>query len=119
MRRTNHLLTKSKSGKSIALKVEIDDRYGRKNVTFSVLRGWRMFLAEKYLIGQSEESEKWTDDVARKFVTMKVISCARNEFEGIKFLNLVKGHSTLEIHFWASKFMLHDKAARSWKMLYD
>ena len=74
-----------------------------------------MFLVEKHLLGQSEE---WTDDVARKFVAMRVLNCAKNEFEGAKFLNIVKNHSTFEIHFWASKFMLHDKASRAWKTLY-
>ena len=95
--------------------MEIDDRYGRQNVSFSALKGWRMMLAEKYLLCQSEE---WTDDVARKFVVMKVLSCAKNEFEGMKFLNLVKSHSTFEIHFWASKFLLHDRTAKAWKTLY-
>ena len=116
MRQLNHLLVKSKSGKSIILKIEINDKYGKQKINFSILKGWRMFLIEKYLLGSSEE---WTDDVARKFIAMKVLTSAKNEFEGAKFLNIVKNHSTFEIHFWASKFMLHDKTSRSWKILYD
>lgn len=115
MRRVNHLLAKSDSGKSITLKMDIDDRYGRQKVSFSTLRGWRMLLAEKYLLGESEE---WTDDVARKFVAMEVIKCSKNEFEAARFLNVVKDHSSFEIHFWASKFMIHDRASQAWKIIY-
>ena len=116
MRQLNHLLTRSKSGKSIVLKVEINDRYGKQRVNFSTLKGWRMLLAEKHLLVESDE---WNDDVARKFVGMKILSCSKNEFEGIKFLNVVKNHSTLEVHFWASKFMLKEKTAKAWRALYS
>ena len=115
MRQLNHILTRSKSGKSIVLKVEINDRYGKQKINFSMLKGWRMLLAEKHLLVESDE---WNDDVARKFVGMKILSASKNEFEGTKFLNIVKNHSTLEVHFWASKFMLHDKASKSWRALY-
>lgn len=116
MRQLNHLLTKSKSGKSIILKVEINDRYGKQKINFSSLQGWRMLLAEKHLLVESNE---WNDDVARKFIAMKILSYSKNEYEGIKFLNIVKNHSTLEVHFWASKFMLHDRTAKSWHTLYS
>ena len=108
-------MAKSKSGKSIILQVEVDDIHGKQKINFSSLRGWRMALVEKYLVGQSEE---WSDDTARKFLIMKVLNCAKNEFEGAKFLGIVKGHGTLEVHFWSAKFMINDKAVRAWRVLY-
>ena len=105
MRQINHILEKSKSGKSMILKVEIKDRYGNQKVTFSSVKGWRMFLAQKHLLVESDE---WNDDVARKFVGMEILRCSKNEYEATKFLNIVKNQSILEIHFWASKFMLKE-----------
>ena len=72
MRQLNHVLTKSKSGKSMILKVEINDRYGKQKVTFSSVKGWRMLLAQKHLLVESDE---WNDDVARKFVGMEILRC--------------------------------------------
>tara|TARA_Y100000996_G_scaffold139216_1_gene106209 strand:- start:105 stop:455 length:351 start_codon:yes stop_codon:yes gene_type:complete len=115
MRQINHILEKSKSGKSMILKVEIKDKYGNQKVTFSSVKGWRMFLAQKHLLVESDE---WNDDVARKFVGMEILRCSKNEYEATKFLNIVKNQSILEIHFWASKFMLKEKAGKAWRALY-
>ena len=70
MRQINHILEKSKSGKSMILKVEIKDKYGNQKVTFSSVKGWRMLLAQKHLLVESDE---WNDDVARKFVGMEIL----------------------------------------------
>ena len=37
----------------------------------------------------------------------------------INSLNIIKNLSILEIHFWASKFMLKEKAAKAWRALYS
>jgi hypothetical protein len=116
LRQLNHLLIRSKSGKTIVLKVEVNDRYGKQKINFSTLKGWRMLLAEKHL---AVESSEWGNDVAQKFLGMKILSCSKNEFEATKFLNIVKNHSTLEIHFWASKFMLQKNSAKAWRALYS
>jgi len=117
MRQINHRLVRSKSGKSVTLRMEVNDMYGRKNVNFSVLRGWRMLMAEKHL--GSVESDDWNSDVARKYVAMKVLGCAKDEFEGTKFLGVVKEHGIMEVHFWASKFMLEERTAKAWRALYS
>lgn len=116
MRELNHNLVKSTSGKSVTLKVCIDDRYGKQDVVFSTLYGWRMRLAEKHLFVSSKE---WDDDVARKYVGMKVLSGSKDEYEGIKFLNIVKEHSVSEVYFWSSKFLVNPKAGSAWRTLYS
>ena len=115
MRQINHMLSKSNSGKSIALRMEINDRYGKQKIVLATLKGWRMHLAEKSLLIESKE---WTHDVARNFVAMKVLQCAKDEFEGSRFLNIVREHSSFEIHFWASKLMAHGKAIQAWKIMH-
>lgn len=116
MRQLNHSLIKSASGKSVSLKVSVDDRHGKHDVAFSTLYGWRMRFALKHL---SVRSEEWDDDVARKFVCMKILSCSRDEYEAMKFLNLVKEHGVAEVHFWASKFLTNPKASIAWRTLYN
>ena len=116
MRELNHTLTKSISGKSVALKVSVDDRYGEHNVVFSTLYGWRMKLAIKHL---SVDSKEWDDDVARKFVGMKILSGSRDEYEAMQFLHIVKEHGVSEVHFWASKFLTNPKAVAAWRTLYS
>jgi len=61
---------------------------------------------------------KDNDDVARKYVGIEVLRCAKNEYEGIKFLEIVKNHGGMEVHFWASKFLLREKAGKAWRALY-
>ena len=114
MRQLNHVLLKSSSGKSVTLKVMINDRYGKQEVIFATLHGWRMNLAEKRL---SVRSNNW-DDVARVFVSMKVLSYANDEYDGIRFLNCVKEHNVGEVFFWASKFLSNSETGKAWRTLY-
>ena len=116
MRRFNHTLTKSKSGKSATLRIQVDDQFGNQTMNFSSIQGWRGILALKHL---SFESKEWNDDVARKFVGIEVLRCAKNEYEGIKFLESVKNLAGMEVHFWASKFLMKEKAGRAWRALYS
>ena len=115
MRQSNHSLIKSTSGKSVALRVRIDDRHGERDVVFSTLYGWRMRLAMKHL---SVSSEEWDDDVARKFVGMKILSGSRDEYEATKFLNVIGEHGVSEVHFWASKLLTNPRATTAWRALY-
>ena len=116
MRNFNHVLTRSKSGKSATLRIQIDDQFGNQTINFSSVQGWRGILALKHL---TFESEEWNDDVARKFVGIEVLRCAKNEYEGIKFLEIVKDLGGMEVHFWASKFLLRNKAAKAWCAFYS
>lgn len=115
LRNFNHVITKSKSGKSVMLKIDIDDRFGKQTINFSSVKGWRCSLALKHL---AVESDEWNDDVARKFVGLEVLRCAKNQYEGMQFLNILKNLSGSEVHFWASKFMTKDKARKAWRAFY-
>lgn len=116
MRNFNHLLCESKSGKSAVLKIEIDDRFGKKAFNLSFVRGWRKDFALKYL---SFESKEWNENVARMFVGLQVLKSARNMHEAMQFINTVETLSGMEVHFWASKFMTNGRAAKAWRSLYE
>lgn len=85
MRNINHLLCESRTGKSVALKLEVDDRYGKKTINFSLLRGWRKELALKFL---RFESKEWNGHVARMYVGLQVLKCAKDKHEAINFINI-------------------------------
>lgn len=115
MRTINHLLCQSKTGKSAVLKIEIDDRFGKKTVNFSSVKGWRKNLALKYL---SFELKKWNNNVARTYVGLQALKCAKDTYEGIKFINIIKSLSGIDIHFWSNKFLTNDKAKNGWRSFY-
>jgi len=115
MREYKHVLCQSKSGKSVMFRVDIDDRFGKQIVNFALVSGWRSKLALKHLFFETED---WNDDVARKYVGIQVLRCAKNKYDALKFINLVKSLSAMEIHFWANKFMINEKSARAWRAMY-
>jgi hypothetical protein len=115
MRNINHLLCESKTGKSAILKIEIDDRFGKKMINFSSVKGWRKDLALKYL---SFESKEWNANVVRIYVGLQVLKYARDRYEGVRFISIVRSLSNLEVHFWSAKFLTHNKTKSAWRSLY-
>lgn len=115
MREISHILTLSKSGKSAILQVKIDDQYGKKVVNLSSVRGWRKDIAMKYL----NDKEDLLEDAARTYIGLEVLKVAKDRYEGIRLVNIVKELSSYEVHFWASKLLLSNpKARRAFKVLY-
>jgi len=115
MRDYKHVLCQSKSGKSVIFKVDIDDRFGKQTINFASVSGWRSKLALNHLFFETED---WNDDVARKYVCIQVLRCAKDKYEALEFINLVKTLSSMEINFWANKFMTNEKASKAWRSLY-
>lgn len=112
MRNINHLLCESKTGKSAVLKVEVDDKFGKKAVNFASVKGWRKDLALKYLLF---ESKQWNDNVVRMYLGLQVLKCAKDRYEAIKFINVIKSLSGIDVHFWSNKFLTSDKAKKAWR----
>jgi hypothetical protein len=115
MRQFRHMLCQSRSGKSVMLRVDIDDRFGKQAVNIASVSGWRGRLALNHL---SFEGNDWNDDAARKYVCIRVLKCAKNKFDAINFINTVKSLSSIEIHFWANKFMINENAGKAWRAMY-
>ncbi|MEN3052979.1 MAG: hypothetical protein ABC595_07950 [Candidatus Methanosuratincola petrocarbonis] len=116
MRSVKYRLEESGSGKTACLQAVIEDRFGRKKVSLSRLRGWRKEIAEEHL---KLESGKWDDDAAKTLVSLEALKCARSLDEALKFLQAVNSLSQLDLHFWATKFLNDDKKPRrAWRMLY-
>jgi hypothetical protein len=111
----NHVLTASKSGKSVIFQINVDDRFGKQIINHSSVTGWRCKIALKNLVFNSED---WDDDVTRKFIGLKVLKAAKTKYEALQFIEEVRSHSSMEVHFWAYKFLTNEKAIKSWKALY-
>ena len=116
MRIYNHVLAPSKSGKSVIFKINVDDRFGKQTINHSSVTGWRCKIALKDLVFNSED---WDDDVTRKFIGLKVLKSAKNRYEALQFIEEVKSHSNMEIHFWAYKFLTDQKTIKAWRSLYS
>ena len=115
MRTFTHTLVQSKTKKSVILQVEIDDRFGKKVVNFSSVVGWRKDLALKYLSSEPQESN---EEIARTYVGLQALKCAREKQEGLAFLNIVNSLTGMELFFWSNKFLTSDKAKKAWRSLY-
>ena len=115
MRNFNHVLSQSKSGKTVFLKIDIDDRFGKQSINYSSVTGWRSRLASKHL---SFESEEWNDDVARNYVGLEALRGAKNQYEAHQFIEAVKALSRMEVHFWANKFLTNEKSVKAWRSFY-
>lgn len=115
MRDYNHSLCQSRSGKSVLFRISVDDKFGKQTLNLVMVSGWRKKLALTHLFFQAED---WNDDVRRKYVGIQVLKCAKNRYEAIKFIDIVKSLSLMEIHFWANKFMTNEKSNRAWRTLY-
>jgi len=116
LRSVKYRIEKSKSGKTASLLAIIEDRFGRNRINLSRVRGWRKELALKYLTLNQEE---WNDNVAKAFVCIEVLKCARNQDEAVKFLQAVNSLDQLELHFWATKLLNgNKKAIKAWRILY-
>jgi hypothetical protein len=107
---------KSGSGKTAGVVATVEDRFGRDRISFARVRGWRRELALKYL---KLDPQGWSDDVARSYVGLEALKCAKNREEALKFLGVVKELSQLEVHFWSTKFLNGNKKARkAWRAFY-
>lgn len=116
MRTVKYSVEKSGSGKTAGVVATVEDRFGRGKISFARVRGWRRELALKYL---KLDPQGWSDDVARAYVGIEALKCARNMNEALKFLEAVKELSQLEVHFWSTKFLNGSiKARRAWRALY-
>jgi hypothetical protein len=116
LRTIKYSVEKSVSGKTAGVVATIEDRFGREKISFSRVRGWRRELALKYL---KLDPQGWTDDAARAYVGLEVLKCAKNRDEALKFLQMVKELSQLEVHFWSTKFLNgNKKAKRAWRAFY-
>ena len=96
-------------------KVTVNDRYGERMVTLSSVTGWRAELAKKYL---SFDSDEWNDTTVRTFVGLRALSAARDRFEAIHYIDMVKTIGSTEAHFWASKFLNNERTRGAWRALY-
>lgn len=115
MRELSYSLALSKSRKSAMLRIEVDDQYGRRTLTLSIVKGWRKDMAVKYLMFEGND---WSIDSARTYIGLEVLKVAKDWYEGIKLVNIVKGLSVFEVHFWASKLLVNKKARRAFKVMY-
>jgi len=115
MRDYEHSLCQSKSGKSVLFRINIDDKFGKKTINLVTVSGWRNKLALTHLSFQTKE---WNDDVRRKYIGIQVLKCAKDKYEAIEFINIVKSLSPMEIHFWTNKFMTNKKSGKAWRLLY-
>jgi hypothetical protein len=97
------------------MKVQIDDRFGKTVVNFSKVTGWRKELAEKFFVLDSQD---WTDDAARVYIALEALKGTKSRREAVHFMNVVKAMTKLEIHFWASKLLSNERAARAWRVMY-
>ena len=116
MRIYNHTLAASKSGKSVVFKINVDDRFGQQTINHSSVTGWRCKIALKDLVFNSED---WDDDVTRKFIGLQVLKSAKDRYEALRFIEEVRSHSSVEVHFWAYKFLSSEKAIKAWRALYS
>jgi len=116
MRMWNHKINKTQSGKSVNLTVIVLESYGKKTFCMSTLRGWRANMVFNHL---QCESSTWDINIARKFVIMESVRTAKNQYEANKFLAAVNLLGSMEIHFWASKFLIdRNLASRAWRVFY-
>lgn len=115
MRKFRHLLCPSKNGKSAVFRVVVEDRFGKKTINFTFVMGWRKELALKHL---AFESEEWNRDVARAYVGLQALKCAKDEYEATKFISDVKSLGSMEVHFWANMFLTNDRTRRAWRAFY-
>lgn len=116
MRTWDHKILTTPSGKSINLTVKVIEPYGKRTFCMSTLRGWRAALVCKHF---TLESKEWNTNVAKQFVTMEVLKSAKNRYEAHSFINIVKLLGSMEIHFWASKFLLErTRTRKAWRCLY-
>ena len=111
-----YVLETSKSGKSLAFIINIDDRYGKQSIKYTTVTGWRCKFAKQYL---SIDSDDWDNDTAMKFICMRLLKISKNSYQALQYINQVKSHSNMELHFWAAKFLSNDNAIKSWLAMYD
>lgn len=116
MRDYTHSLCQSKSGKSVLFRINIEDKFGKQKVNLVTVSGWRNTFALTHLFFHTPE---WNDDVRKKYVGIHVLKCAKNKYEAVQFISIVKSLSLMEIHFWANKFMTNKKSGKAWRVLYQ
>ena len=115
MRIYNHILAPSKSGKSVIFQINVDDRFGKQIINHSSVTGWRCKIALKHLFFNSED---WDDDVTRKYIGLQVLKSSKDKYEAMQFIEQVRSHSSMEVHFWAYKFLTNEKSVKACSVLY-
>ena len=116
MREVSYLLEGRGGRQYVVLRAYVQDRFGTRKIPLMRLCGWRGELVLRHLKLDGGASY---DEVALVFTGMKVVRFSRSREEALRFLNRVKELSRLELHFWASKFLLDGrKAFRAWRALY-
>lgn len=115
MRNIKHLLCESKTGKSAVLRIELDDRFGKKTINFSSVKGWRKDLALKYLLFEPTE---WNDNVVKMYIGLQVLKCSKDKYEAIKFINIIKALNSIDLYFWSNKFLTNKLTKKAWRSFY-
>ena len=85
-------------------------------INHSSVTGWRCKIALKHLVFNSEDRD---DDVTRKFIGLQVLKSAKDKYEALQLIEEVRSLSSMEVHFWAYKFLTNEKAIKAWRALYS
>ncbi len=48
-----------------------------------------------------------------------MLKSAKDRYEALRFIEEVRSHSSMEVHFWAYKFLSSEKAIKAWRALYS
>ncbi len=112
-----HLLVRSKSGRTVYLCIEFEERGKVKRVQLARVHGWKAKLAYNFF---NFTANGWNDDVARAFVGLNALRIAKDEWVARKYINIVKEMSKLDLHFWVGKFLRdRDRADKAWRVMYE
>jgi len=115
VREIYYLLDKENRNQTVALKARIEDRFGTTKIPLARLHGWRKELLTKHI----KLEPKTYDETFLIFIAMKTLRYSKNRDEALRYLDRVKELGKMELHFWASKFLLNEKKAfRAWRALY-
>ena len=117
LKKFNHCLAVSKSGKTASFRIKVDDIYGHEEFDFIRVGGWRAEFAKERLLFEVED---W-DKAVLKFVELNVLKLSKNKWEAISLIDIADGMNDTDLHFWAGKFVLekdNSKAWKAWKALY-
>jgi hypothetical protein len=87
-------------------------------VVLSSVKGWRKDFALCNLPIDDTNLYEWNDVTNKIYLSLQVLKCAKDKEEAVKFFDIMKTLSKLEIHFWSNKFFSNKKAKGAWRALY-